>query len=88
MQTCELHDDCVIVYNKRCPMCDAEKEIDRYLGDIEELQQDKVSLRDENKDYEHIIESLKSELHAIKHIIEPLKSELDAIKNDPTQGGD
>jgi predicted RNase H-like nuclease (RuvC/YqgF family) len=75
MDTCEKHNHCVIVTDRNyCPLCEAEKEIDRYLGDIEELKQDNVSFRDENKSYESTIESLRSEL--------------DSIKNDPTQGGD
>jgi peptidoglycan hydrolase CwlO-like protein len=75
METCEKHNDCIVVVDKRyCPLCEAENKIESLLGDMEELQQDRASLRDQNVDYESTIESLRSEL--------------DSIKNDPTQGGE
>jgi len=75
LKVCEKHDHCVITYDSdSCPLCEAEVEINKYLGDIDDLNQDIVSLKDQNTEYENQIESLKTEL--------------DAIIKEPEQGGE
>jgi chromosome segregation ATPase len=67
METCEKHDYCVVVYsNHTCPLCASEKEANKYLDDITELEQDKVSLLDENNRYEADIKDLESEVKSLK----------------------
>lgn len=42
METCNYHDDCIIVFKKtfgqKCPMCELEKELEVAEDRIEELE--------------------------------------------------
>jgi len=42
MDTCEKHDDCIIVFKQafgqKCPMCELEKELEVAEEQIEELE--------------------------------------------------
>ena len=65
IQTCELHEDCVVVYDTanqmRCPICDIEKERDQLLSEHDDLEGEIEELKDKITDMQERIDELEFE---------------------------
>lgn len=57
MNTCESHNNCVVVYNNRyCPLCEVEKDNANLEKKHDELVSELIDIKDELSNLQYLVE--------------------------------